>query len=101
MHPRHAAAFEWDDDRDPIGNIAELAAHRIHPWEVEEVFFNDPTWVPNKHSGAGEWKMVGRTDGGRRLTVVVTVNRFTGDLRPITGWDSTTGERTRYPGRRT
>lgn len=91
MHPRDANDWDWD-----AGNEGELAAHRIATWEVEELFAADPVWVRNKKAGAGEWKMVGRTPAGRPLTVVVTVNPDTCQVRAITGWDATTGEQTKY-----
>jgi hypothetical protein len=40
--------------------------------------------------------MLGGTDGGRWLAIVI---RFFADrsmLRPITGWDATVGEQSRY-----
>jgi IS5 family transposase len=90
-HPATAESWEWDE-----GNEGELAQHRIMPTEVYQVYENGPKWAPNVRRHAGDWKMMGRTKGGRRLTIVV---RFYGDravLRPITGWDTTSGERARY-----
>lgn len=91
MHPAEAELWSWDE-----GNESELAAHGISPWEVEEVFGEGPKWAPNKRNRAGDWKMVGRTSGGRRLTVIVRFYEESALLRPITGWDSTSGERSRY-----
>ena len=88
MHPNDAEGFEWDD-----GNVDELAAHHITPYEVEEVFDNLPGWGRNKRSGAGNYKMVGRTDAGRVLTIVILWRENLRLIRPITGWDSTDGER--------
>jgi hypothetical protein len=48
----------------------------------------------------GDWIMVGRTDGGRVLTIVVELLEEAQGLRPITGWPSSTGEQTRYLRRR-
>ncbi len=62
MHPRDAEGFEWDE-----ANEDELWDHRIRPWEVEEVFWNRPEWVRNKREGSGDYKMVGRTNGGEGL----------------------------------
>ena len=83
MHPSEASEFEWDER-----NQSELWRHHIVPEEVEEVFDNHPVWNPNKHNRAGDWKMVGRTNGGRRLTVVVRHLEDRYLLRAITGWDS-------------
>jgi hypothetical protein len=52
--------------------------------------------VPNKRYRAGDWKMLGTTDDGRRLAIVVRFSTDRGTLRPITGWDATAGERSRY-----
>lgn len=60
------AAFEWDQ-----GNESELARHRIFPEEVEQVFDNDPAWASNKRNRPGNRLMVGRTNSGRVLTIVV------------------------------
>jgi uncharacterized DUF497 family protein len=89
MHPSQAEAFEWDD-----GNELELARHHITPIEVVQVFENEPVWAFNKRGRSGDWVMYGRTNAGRPLTIVALLK---GDsLRPITGWDMSTGERTRY-----
>jgi uncharacterized DUF497 family protein len=93
MHPKEAEGFEWDE-----ANESELAdpRHPIQPWEVVQVFWNVPVWVRNKKVGSGDYKMIGRTNGGRRLTIVVETKGVTRMLRPITGWESTRGELSRY-----
>jgi uncharacterized DUF497 family protein len=92
MRPWEAEGFEWDE-----GNESELwGPHRILPWEVEDVFWNAPVWVPNKKEGSGDYKMIGRTNGGRRLTIVVETKEVTRMLRPVTGWETTGGELSRY-----
>ena len=44
MRPWDAEGFEWDE-----ANESELAdpRHLIQPWEVEQVFWSGPVWVPN------------------------------------------------------
>jgi uncharacterized DUF497 family protein len=91
MMPWNAEAFEWDD-----GNEGELAAHGVTPIEVEDLFVKGPVWIPNKRHRPGDWKMVGYTPGGRALTVVVVWNDARLSLRPVTGWDCTASETTRY-----
>lgn len=91
MKPWNAEAFEWDD-----GNERELAAHAVSPSEVEDLFEQGPTWLPNKRQRAADWKMVGYTLGGRSLTVVVRWYEARRILRPVTGWDCTASEITRY-----
>jgi hypothetical protein len=90
-HPANAEAWEWDE-----GNEGELAAHNITPWEVYEVWANHPQWSPNVRYRVGDWKMYGKTDGGRRLAIVLSFYADRGLLRPITGWDATPGERSRF-----
>ena len=96
MRPWDAEGFEWNE-----ANESELAnpRHPIQPWEVEEVFWNRPTWVPNEADKSGDYKMVGITNGGRQLTIVVEVKTVTRQLRAITGWKTTKGYQSRY-GRR-
>ena len=91
MHPSEAEVFDWDE-----GNEDELRDHAISSDEVEQVFANGPVFAPNKRHRAGDWKMLGRTDGGRSLTVVVHLDETRLALRPITGWDATRGEMSRY-----
>lgn len=90
-HPTQAETFDWDE-----GNEAELAAHHISPAEVHQVWENGPLFVPNIRHRAADYKMVGLTSGGRRLTIVVRYDSERRLLRPITGWDITPGERSRY-----
>jgi uncharacterized DUF497 family protein len=92
--PEDAERIELDED-----NEAKLAAHRISPDELFELWENGPVWVPNRRDRKGDWKMLGLTAGGRKLTVVVRYNEDQRALRPITGWDATKSERTRYFGR--
>ena len=57
---------------------------------------NEPSWAPNKRNRAGKWLMIGRTFGGRVLTIVIALDGEGRSARAITGWDSTRGEQTRY-----
>ena len=84
-HPHSAELIEFDD-----GNESELAGHRISATEVTQLLLNGPTWAPNTKGRAGLWLAVGYTNGGRALDEVRLA------VRPITGWDSTSGERARY-----
>jgi uncharacterized DUF497 family protein len=90
-HPRYAHAWDWDE-----GNEAELARHGIAVPEVYQVWANGPEWVPNKRRGSGDHKMIGYTDGGRALSIVVKYHPDRRLNRAITGWDTTLGERKRY-----
>lgn len=53
------------------GNEEHLAQHGVSPYDVEQVFRNDPTWRRNKGGRAAQYVMDGRTDAGRTLRVLV------------------------------
>jgi hypothetical protein len=91
MNPYEAESIDWDAD-----NEEHLALHRIYPWDVEDVIANSEVWVPNKRVGSGDWKVIGPDSGGRMLTVVCEYDSGRRFLRPITGWETTAGERTKY-----
>lgn len=96
MHPAEADDLEFDD-----ANEEHLAAHGLSAGEVFEVWVNSPTYVPNKKGPTATWLMLGDTDGGRALTIGVLCKEGASQLlRPITGWDSTDGELTRWRGQR-
>lgn len=90
-HPRDHEFIEFDE-----GNESELAAHGIVPLEVMQMMRNGVRWAPNKKGRAGLWLAVGVTDGGRLLSVPCHYDDALRRLRPITGWDTTAGERTTY-----
>lgn len=95
-NPEDAEAFEWDDDECERGNTAHLAGHGVTQSEAEQVFYNYGKFGPNKRDKSGDWLLVGRTDGGRILTLVAAYDDDRRVIRFITGWDSTSGERARY-----
>lgn len=94
-NPNDAEIIEWDDDLQESGNTAHLAEHRITPEEAEEVFYNGGKLIPNT-KGTGDYYLVGRTNGGRALTLVLAYDEVRRCIRIFTGWDSTDGEKTRY-----
>lgn len=81
--------IRWED-----WNSAKLAAHGIAEGEVEQVFSRNPIWAPNPRN-ADRYKMIGYTNGGRALTIIVAITEDD-DLLPITGWDVDGEERARY-----
>lgn len=96
MHPADADDLDIDDD-----NEQHLARHGITATEVWQVWRSGPVYVPNKMGMTAAWLMLGPTTGGRRLTVAVLVDEVRSELRPITGWETTSGELTRWLGRGT
>lgn len=91
MHPAQLSEFEWDDY-----NIEHLSAHGITPEDVMQVWLNGAIWVPNPGDHEAEWRMLGYTDGGRALTIVVRVDEEDELLRAFTGHDMTKAESARY-----
>ena len=69
--------FEFDED--------ELAGHAVTVDEVIEVFWNGFEVYRNKRYHGG-YQIVGTTDGGRRLKLIV-YERKKDVIRVITGWD--------------
>ena len=82
------AELEMDDY-----NLAKLAEHRITPHEVLQLLQNAFTVRRNKKSRGGERQLIGRTNGGRTLTIILAPTTLEERWRPITGWDSTDAER--------
>jgi hypothetical protein len=60
------------------------------------VFANEPVWFANRRGRSGNWQIIGPTNSGRLLTLVAIVPVANADVRVVTGWDASTGERTRY-----
>ncbi|MHB8660044.1 MAG: BrnT family toxin [Solirubrobacteraceae bacterium] len=87
--PRIAIYFlEFDDD-----NVDHLGRHGIGPEEIEQVTGNAYVTTRNAREPANRILMIGQTDGGRVLTVVLEATRDDVVWRPVTGWDSTPEER--------
>ncbi len=57
---------------------------------------NRPVWAPNKKGRSGDYLMVGKTNGGRSLSIPVRANAATMQLRPITGWESSPADLSKY-----
>jgi len=91
IDPRDAEVWEWDEH-----NEAELTLHHVHAEEVEQVFESRPTVLPNRRGRSGNFKLVGRSEAGRALTIIVSYDPIRRSLRPITGYDSPDADRTRY-----
>jgi uncharacterized DUF497 family protein len=69
--------FEFDED--------ELAGHDVSMGEAMEVFLNRFDVQRNKRHHGG-YQLVGLTDSGRRLKLIVK-EKNRGVIRVITGWD--------------
>jgi uncharacterized protein len=69
---RNVTRFDWDE-----GNAAKnWTKHEVSRAETEQVFFNRPIVVVDARRDAGDevrYFALGKTDTGRRLTVVFTL----------------------------
>jgi len=87
-HPSTADSIEYDpgdEDTGQEGALEHLARHKISAAEIEQVFNNGPFWQRNRKHRRANWKMLGRTDGGRPLDIKVFWDEDRGALLPITG----------------
>lgn len=82
------AELEFDDY-----NIEKLFQHGVAPQEVVQILDNRFTVRRNKSRGKGERQLIGETNGGRLLTIIIASTRVPDRWRPLTGWDSTSAER--------
>jgi hypothetical protein len=82
------AELEFDDY-----NVEKLAVHGIAPQEIWQLLENEFTVRRNKKSRTGDRQLIGRTNGGRTLTVILVPTHVPDRWRPITGWESTEPER--------
>lgn len=75
-------ASEWEIEYD----AAKLASHGISDWEAEEVIWNSFVARPNKtEHGPNRYQLVGRTDSGRALLLIVYVHGER-KMRVLNGW---------------
>ncbi|MHB8644611.1 MAG: hypothetical protein ACYDAR_02345 [Thermomicrobiales bacterium] len=94
MKPWNLIDLVFDEE-----STEHLARHAIMEYEAREVFWNDPTWARDGRLQPDDWYMIGWTDAGRPLTIVVTV-LVNGQLRPYTGWTPSKAESRHLPRRR-
>ena len=79
--------FEWD-----WANVTHIAEHEVTPSEAEEACYNKPLVF---RSRLERYYVLGRTDSGRYLTVVVA-SKNKGIARVITARDMSETERQRF-----
>jgi uncharacterized protein len=79
--------FDWDDE-----NRKHLAAHKVAPTEFEQLLSNDPLDLDYVLINNEErYRSVGRTDGGRLLSVAWTIRK--GKVRAITAFRAGVSDR--------
>ena len=89
--PWDAENIEWDE-----GNEPKVVAHRISPNEVMEALLDAEIWRPNQKGKTGNWKVYGKTQGGKAITMVILWDPIRMNLRPITAWPSSESEKGKY-----
>jgi uncharacterized DUF497 family protein len=73
--------------------IDKLGARGISVAEVLEVPWNDPTMIRKRAHTTNRRLLLGRTNGGRYLTLVIEETAESTTWLVITGWDSSERER--------
>ncbi|MDO8676000.1 MAG: BrnT family toxin [Candidatus Omnitrophota bacterium] len=79
--------FKWD-----LNNISHITEHHVAPDEAEEACYNNPLIFK---TGLGRYCLLGRTDGGRYLTIIADLMKKE-TVRVITAWDMSQAERKRF-----
>jgi hypothetical protein len=74
--------IEWDD-----ANRGHATRHGLTTEEITQALLNNPTMRRNRKGRAGDYYVLGATDGGRRITVVVARDSGRRVLGPITAWE--------------
>ena len=86
--------FDWD-----AGNSRKNEEHGVTQTEAEQVFFNEPLLVTRdeKHSSPeSRYRALGRTDGGRLLTIIFTLRGSGTLIRVISARDMNHREHLAY-----
>jgi uncharacterized DUF497 family protein len=80
-------SFKWD-----LNNIAHIAEHGVSPEEAEETCYNNPLILKSR---LHRYYVLGQTDNGRYLTVVVApIDKV--KIRVITAREMSEAERQRF-----
>lgn len=78
------------------GNESEMARHGVAPEEVLQVAMGDFKAFRNKKGRAASHVLIGPTLGGRLLSIPIVTTEVEGVWRPVTAWEASDGERTKY-----
>ncbi|SDO72391.1 Ribonuclease toxin, BrnT, of type II toxin-antitoxin system [Pedococcus dokdonensis] len=90
----HPSQAEWLDIDE--FNEAHIAEHHVSPTELYQVMSDEPLWSRNKNGMTAEWRMIGRTYGGRPIVAAVKYDESRGCIRPITARECTAAEVTKW-----
>jgi uncharacterized DUF497 family protein len=81
-------ALEWD------ANAEHLARHGIRDFEVDQMLSNRHLLAPNRRNAPRRF-LLGTSNSGRALVVVIEPTNDPGTWRPITAWDADEDEKRR------
>ena len=90
MRPR-VDSLEFDEY-----NESEMARHGVTEREVRQVLRGEPVFVRNAGRHSAPYLMIGRTRGGRLLTIPLEETRILGTWRPATAFPSASRDVARY-----
>lgn len=74
-------------------NVSHIARHQVSPEEVEQVCHNDPFSDTGKK---GRIRLIGPTDGGRMLSIILDPEEEAGVYYPVTARPASRKERRYY-----
>jgi hypothetical protein len=74
-------------------HLTRASANEIRQLLANRHMTADNPRVPTSAGGAARWLLIGRTDGGRHLTVVIEATLDPTTWLPVTAWESTPAER--------
>ncbi|MDQ1532153.1 MAG: hypothetical protein QOE37_2301 [Microbacteriaceae bacterium] len=98
-HPATAAGFTLlppDEISGYAGTEAHLARHGVTLLELDQVFMNRPIWLRNKNNRTANWRMLGRTSGGRAIDAKVLWDEARDELIPATAWTASRADQRKY-----
>jgi len=80
-----------------LANEAHVTRHGVSRRQIEDMV-SLTLWVmlPDPNGGPDRWRVIGPTDLGRWITLVVRVLTSPSDYVPVTCWPSTEQERSLY-----
>jgi hypothetical protein len=86
-------AIDWDDEEDEEGNLQHCLRHGVDEIVVDEVLRTRPVEIKVRLESA-EFAIVGPNGAWSAMwTLLMATSWKRGDwLRPVTGWESKTGE---------
>jgi uncharacterized DUF497 family protein len=89
--PLDIRELEFDDE-----NEGKASSHGVSMIELFQLLDGRVRAFKNRKDRAATHLMIGRTHGGRTITVPIVETAVPGRWRPVTAWPSTDAERARY-----